>query len=902
MALSPADYAAYSRATGTPYPEDPEERAQITPAVLEFRRNQLRAPQEESNLLGILGAAALGLGALRGGVGIARALTGERAQVPPSSRPPVTPQGEQAVRTASAEGRRRAAEEVTRQARTERPVGVVQTDLSQKNLEDFIRSSPAFGRVPTREPKESAAPGIIRSLPAAAERPDLLAGLTAAPGYAQEFVANRVAEQMASDLIDEVNAFSDPAARSELARQQASVQGQKRKDLWDLVGQIRNESLVSTQETIRPVVSNQALNALESGEDQMTGRMKAQLSRNEDLDMSQVEMLENIAQQNNALMRAQAEPSQMIGYVPDEPINQAAAQLPDGIPIDQAEGPSGALRFLERERMEIASQLGEQGLPVSPSRIETELANRLGKEAYEYGPKYTARRQNLELYAQTGSTALLNQLKRFGLSPVTFETFENMPAAKRTGFENAPPFSTSYYPSEELETLGLSSNIEIDMPGAGRVNLAAVRKPVITESTALAAEDYYQTKKEKALNWLGDLRVTLEPKRNQILKERRLIAEQRANEIMPQLQQAKETGQFDLAQELQTQLQNLRTLWKNPELGTYRQDELRLLNAQISGAQRKIKEDISGIEKRYPTTLRSWSGEADRVFGELDLETGEFIPETMELRSERKMVDLKKGGGGRNVAEFTAGERLDEEIRKIQGGGRMRDYDPETGAPASQYADDRTQTGREIDIYGVRLSSEPKSDPELKPTDVQIPKAGLSNPYSRLDEETLNQMTLMGSPADQYNAAKELSRRKIAGEKISLGGIQSTSEPLVQLPTEAARRSVLMSEAVLKAARQQASRNPRGGILPDEMTQLRMQMAQLQPPAEPVFTRRPPGPRPGAVPPQQLALKGVSGFKARQTKSPADVAAEQLENYMGKLQRGRSTPLTSEAVIQPRLF
>ena len=383
MALSPADYAAYSRATGTPYPEDPEERAQITPAVLEFRRNQLRAPQEESNLLGILGAAALGLGALRGGVGIARALTGERAQVPPSSRPPVTPQGEQAVRTASAEGRRRTAEEVTRQARTERPVGVVQTDLSQKNLEDFIRSSPAFGRVPTREPKESAAPGIVRFLPAAAERPDLLAGLTEAPGYAQEFVANRVAEQMASDLIDEVNAFTNPAARSELARQQASVQGQKRKDLWDLVGQIRNESLVSTQETIRPVVSNQALNALESGEDQMTGRMKAQLSRNEDLDMSQVEILENIAQQNNALMRAQSELSQMIGYVPDEPINQAAAQLPDGLPVDQAEGVT--VRELLRQGKPILDLRQRQAVRVSPRALGLEQEqDPLVQEARQY--------------------------------------------------------------------------------------------------------------------------------------------------------------------------------------------------------------------------------------------------------------------------------------------------------------------------------------------------------------------------------------------------------------------------------------------------------------------------------------------------------------------------------------
>jgi hypothetical protein len=640
---------------------------------------------------------------------------------------------------------------------------------------------------------------------------------------------------------------------------------------------------------------NQFANAVESGEDQMTGRMRQQLQRNEHVDLSAIDEAEDMAKRAQYLKFKQNIPN-------DDAINSVVSSTSDGVPLDQAEGRSGAMRFLERERMEIASQLGEQGIPITPSRVEIELSNRLGKEAYEYGPKYTARRQNLELYAQTGTEALLNQVKRFGLSPVTFETFENMPAAKRAGFESAPPFTTSYYPGEELEALGLSSNIEIDMPGAGRVNLADVRKPVITESTALAAEEFYQNKKEKALDWLGDLRVQLEPKRNQILKERRLLAEERANELMPQLQQAKEAGQFDLAQDLQGQLQNLRALWKNPELGTHRQDELRLLNAQIKGAQQKIQEDISGIEKRYPTTLRSWSGEADRVFGELDVETGEFIPETMELRSERKMVDLKKGGGGRNVAEFTAGERLDEEIRKVQGGGRIRDYDPETGAAASQYADDRTQTGREIDIYGERLSSQPKDDPELKPTDVQISKAGLANPYSRLDEETLNQMALMGDPADQYNAEKELSRRKIAGAEISLGGIQSTRESLIQLPTEAARRSVLMSEAVLKAARQQASRNPRGGILPDETTQLRMKMAQLEPSADPVSTRRPPGPRPGTVPPQQLALKGVSGFKARQTKSPADAAAEQLENYMSKLQRGRSTPLTSEAVIQPRLF
>jgi len=63
----------------------------------------------------------------------------------------------------------------------------------------------------------------------------------------------------------------------------------------------------------------------------------------------------------------------------------------------------------------------------------------------------------------------------------------------------------------------------------------------------------------------------------------------------------------------------------------------------------------------------------------------------MELRSDRRVLDTTpKGGGGRNVAEYTAGEGLVEEIRNIQGGGRIRDYDPETGAA--------TSPGKEIEL------------------------------------------------------------------------------------------------------------------------------------------------------------------------------------------------------------
>ena len=78
MALSQADFYAYSRATGAPVPRDPEEQARMAPEVLEFRRNQLKSPepQEEQSFglpqaLGI-GAALAGIGA--GGFGISRLL------------------------------------------------------------------------------------------------------------------------------------------------------------------------------------------------------------------------------------------------------------------------------------------------------------------------------------------------------------------------------------------------------------------------------------------------------------------------------------------------------------------------------------------------------------------------------------------------------------------------------------------------------------------------------------------------------------------------------------------------------------------------------------------------------------------------------------------------------------
>lgn len=799
MALSPADFAAYSRATGTPYPEDPEERAALAPQVLEFRRNQLQSPKQEPNLPGILGAAVLGLGALAGGAYAAKRFAAGRAQVPPSKIPQ---QGVAAVERLGTINRQRAAEEVTRQARAERMPGVVQADLSAVNklLND---------------------PGLLSLV----EQQEAIEGLS-------------------------------PAGLKEFRGAESKARNQYRM----AITQIGDEIIAQERAAIQAPVVKQTIGALGSGEDQATGRAMLGAQRNEDLDLSKIN---SIARQAGSA-------------------DIALSMTPDGIPLDQAENiplETSAQRFLQRERDEIASELGEQGLALTPGRIDAELARRLGSSAAEYGPQYSARRQALELFAQTGDPKLLEKIQRFGMAPVTFETFENMPAAKRAGFEVSAPFSTEYYPSEQLSPVGLSSNIEITLPGQGRVSLADIRKPVITEDTALAAEEYYQEKKGQALDWLGDLRVKLEPQRNAILKERRILAEQSARELLPQLETARQTGQEQVARELEGQLQNLRTLWTNPELGSHRADEYRYLTAQIKGAQRKIGESIADIQKKYPTTLSDWSGEAGRVFGEVDPNTGEFIPETMELRAERRAAELpQKGGGGRNIAEYTAGERLDEEIRAIQGGGRIRDYDIETGGATSPWLGDKTQTGRAIDIYGIRPSAEKPANPDLRPSQPQYTKAEIADEAMRLSSSSPEGDVPI---APDYEAVIE-----------SLG-----SQP----KTEAAMRSVLMSEAIRKAERMRSGRNPRGGVLPDELTTLRKNLSSTQA-IEPEFL--PEGKRKvrGLGYERQETLPGVTGYAARQRQSAADVAAQQLETYMSKLQRGRSTPLTSEVVIQPRLF
>jgi hypothetical protein len=294
MALAPADFAAYSRATGTPYPEDPEEKAQLAPSVAEFRRNQLQAPQQESNLPGILGATALGLGALAGGIGLATALGRTKASVASSPQSDLTPKGRSDVAVVDRYARQRAAEDLTRQARSERPAGVVQADLSNVQVKRSLIPTEAealeqYSRRLSQDFPEPTA-SEMEALNAPSRTSEILARLGTSPQYRPD----------PKDI--NYTRFGPPSPEVAAARREQASQ-----DLLRFAQQRQEDAAL---------VTNQTMGALESGEDQMTGRTMMGVQRNEDLDASQVN---NVARQTGSA-------------------DVAASMTPDGIPVDQAEG------------------------------------------------------------------------------------------------------------------------------------------------------------------------------------------------------------------------------------------------------------------------------------------------------------------------------------------------------------------------------------------------------------------------------------------------------------------------------------------------------------------------------------------------------------------------------------
>ena len=434
-------------------------------------------------------------------------------------------------------------------------------------------------------------------------------------------------------------------------------------------------------------------------------RVFSKLQKNHRVRMDQVNQANSLADQ---YLQSEVSKNKIAAPPVDEAANIASSQVVGKVPVDQAElvatgqgsvqqkqslqnagissggsstnnlsstniatNETSAQRFLQTERDEIASQLGEQGLPITPTRVELELANRLGSDAYLYGPKYTQRKQAL----QAGAS----------YEPKLFNTL-NVPSVQIAG-QNIP-----YSPT----------------PGSD----VSLRVPTYTESTALnlkAAAD-------KQKDFRGQIRL-------EATSNMRAI-EAQAKPIKQAQIQARNRNDFATVDRLETELNKLR--------GSYQKQQRR-----ISGAESKVAENISNL--KVPLKLPN-----QQLSAEVDQSTGKVV-----IRPEKLMIDTDaKGGGGRNIANYTGSGLEDEKVRSMPTGGliqetpqrlrqtlgRYRDYDPGTdelnqggGAPQPPYRDDSGLTGGVVDIYGIRKSTDPKDISRVKPSKLVGEMRGAQN-------------------------------------------------------------------------------------------------------------------------------------------------------------------------------
>lgn len=311
MPLSPADFYAYSRATGTPVADTAEERAQQAPEVLAFQQNRLQAPKQGPGLLDFLGGAALlagiGAGTYFGGPTLVRAMRNRGAgQAVAKEAAEITPQAVQNVRNIAARA---------------------------------VADPWGQGNVPQ--------PPSSRYIPSA-------------PWYAE---TQNVPAVKPSTV--------DLSTVSQVQPQERMVRRHGRMVPLSSVSRFPNETLVEQQAAKQVFHVDQSLNALDTAEDQMTGRVKRELQRNPELDLSQVEALEDVAEVNY-----------QPGMELDAPINTAAAQVTGRVPLDQAESAANFAQTAVQRQRDVISGLATPGSGFSEF---SKAANEITASAENFG-------------------------------------------------------------------------------------------------------------------------------------------------------------------------------------------------------------------------------------------------------------------------------------------------------------------------------------------------------------------------------------------------------------------------------------------------------------------------------------------------------------------------------------
>jgi hypothetical protein len=685
-------------------------------------------------------------------------------------------------------------------------------------------------------------------------------------------------------------------------------------------------------------LQNQATDAVESGAAQQTGRTWQQLSRNEDLDKTQIAQLEAQADADFKAMLG-SNPSEWSGVEGDVAINKVAQALPDGLPIDQAEGigydlrtgerfkfggarpartglapggtielqappgadlgQSSAARFLQQRREKLMEDAGTSG------RLETQLAEAFGPEAWREDLKATRRRNALKLGA-AGNEQFFENLnegtvtiagEQFPVSSLKEgvymeDTAQNL-VDKVKGYKN---WLGNIRLEETRNQIGLANELDNLMAQDALLQADVANMSEGRRSFSSPQErDAYITAsrgREVALDLQDELDARVnETLRNFEMSERRLLGAEKAT--------ARNIRRAAVPQKLMGGVEEgivVRPILTAPDNMVVEEGELsniergRPVGQFISQEQLEVVPGglLSGGRARSVPNIGSDLGidpeTGDRItLPSVNQDTGETL--VQKLAGKRMGADVNvRGRGGVAGMETKAsigiyGPELAEYGTSAM--TKQGEYTPQASRPPSA-------TDSSVGVYKVRKYVVDDKNPEGKAVFFSSPSSYVdpeAYKYSQaVTPQGLQSIDLSRAVQGIYGSdPRELAEAKV---KVGLRGMAQLAGK--QLPPSATSSRFGATGPSTPLERTIQERTPEG-----QFKTYQVSNRPVAPTEEQIVN---------PLEPTQLSFRSdVVPPIARTRVSEADAYANQLANYMAKMQRGQTEAISSPVVIQPNL-
>jgi hypothetical protein len=285
--LSPADYAAYSRATGLAYPQSDEEKANMYGDVRDFRRNQLKK-DDGPNLAGTMAIGAAAIGGIAGAGLLGRKLLANAKR----NQTPLRPKTERASGQPGAPGGgsndlatlQRMQKDVASaipQATTDIPQTAASNSFTNSSVQDSKQGSRiiSLSEQFTADNIQAGAESKAKSNVATGS----VSGL-AVPGSgfkqfsqsADQIAGEAVTPQIVEKKITFQDASPAPATRSQQVAAQSAEQKAKN------FASASVNTMVDIQESREPIIKVQSVDALDTAGDQLDNKLESVVQRDTD--------------------------------------------------------------------------------------------------------------------------------------------------------------------------------------------------------------------------------------------------------------------------------------------------------------------------------------------------------------------------------------------------------------------------------------------------------------------------------------------------------------------------------------------------------------------------------------------------------------------------------------------